>query len=244
MDAVRPVAAAGPQDLRPLGSASSASGAAGAADSTAAAQTSQAAGFGPAVTTGSARTAQGLSASDQRILLDLQQIDARVRAHEAAHAAAGGALAGGASFQTVIGPDGRTYAVGGEVPIRIATGRTPQETIALAEQVLRAALAPADPSGQDLAVAAEAESLIATAQAQAAADQALLAQVAGTGQGAAAGAPTGQATGQPVQSAPARQAAAESTPIRLPGQTAEAAKAFAAYLRGPSQAQGSFSAVA
>jgi hypothetical protein len=114
--------------------------------------------------TGSSGGPRKLSADDQRLVLELEHIDARVRAHEAAHQAAGGALTGAVHLDFVVGPDGRSYAVGGDVSIQIVSGRTPQETIANAEQVVRAALAPADPSGQDLAVASAALQLVAQAE--------------------------------------------------------------------------------
>jgi hypothetical protein len=92
--------------------------------------------------------------------------DAEVRAHEAAHQAAAGAAGGGASFTYVTGPDGKQYADGGEVPVELAAGRTPEETIRNAQRVRAAALAPADPSSQDLAVAAAAAALEAAARAE------------------------------------------------------------------------------
>ena len=55
-----------------------------------------------------------------------------------------------------MGPDGKRYIAGGEVPIDMSSGTTPEETIAKMSQVRRAALAPADPSPQDNAVAAAA----------------------------------------------------------------------------------------
>ena len=97
-----------------------------------------------------------LTPEQEREVSWLQQRDRHVRQHEAAHQAAGGALTGGASFTYQTGPDGRQYAVGGEVPISIRAGRTPEETIANARQARRAALAPSDPSAADLSVAAEA----------------------------------------------------------------------------------------
>lgn len=98
-----------------------------------------------------------LDEDSQRELRKLQQTDREVRAHEAAHLAAAGGLAnGGASFSTTRGPDGRFYATGGEVSISIAEGRNPQETLQNARQIRAAALAPADPSGQDYRVAAQA----------------------------------------------------------------------------------------
>ena len=87
----------------------------------------------------------------------LQATDTKVRAHEMAHKAVGGALAGAPHYQTVKGPDGKEYAVAGEVPIKIEKGSTPQETIKLMNQVKAAALAPANPSPQDLKVAQTAE---------------------------------------------------------------------------------------
>jgi len=88
----------------------------------------------------------------------LETRDREVRTHEAAHQAAGGGLAGGATFTYEVGPDGRSYAVGGEVSIRSAGGGTAsaEDSIAAARQVRAAALAPGDPSAQDLAVAASA----------------------------------------------------------------------------------------
>lgn len=94
----------------------------------------------------------------------LKQTEEKVKAHEAAHKAAGGNLAGSASYSYTQGPDGRSYITGGEVQIDLSPGRTPQETISKMQQVIRAALAPADPSGQDRAVAAQAASQMTQAQ--------------------------------------------------------------------------------
>jgi len=90
----------------------------------------------------------------------LRARDTKVRQHEAAHlAAAGGLATSGASFTYQKGPDGVNYAVGGEVGIDVSPGRTPQDTIERAKTIKAAALAPADPSGPDLAVAAKAQQL-------------------------------------------------------------------------------------
>lgn len=107
-----------------------------------------------------------LTPQQQREVERLRQRDTEVRAHEAAHAAAAGAHGGGASFKTTTGPDGRTYATGGEVPVQLVHGRTPEETIQNAQQVRRAALAPAQPSSQDRAVAAQAAAMEAEARAE------------------------------------------------------------------------------
>lgn len=108
-----------------------------------------------------------LSQEDQATVRELQARDREVRAHELAHAAAGGALAGSPSYVFELGPDGRRYAVGGDVQIKTGGGGTPEERIQQAAQVRAAALAPASPSGQDLAVAAAAAADAAQARADA-----------------------------------------------------------------------------
>ncbi|MBN2654080.1 MAG: protein-glutamate O-methyltransferase [Nitrospirae bacterium] len=94
-----------------------------------------------------------------RIDADVAKLKAdeqRVIAHENAHKAAGGQYAGAAQYSYTTGPDGKQYVTGGEVSIDLSKGKTPEETIAKMQQVRRAALAPADPSGQDISVAARA----------------------------------------------------------------------------------------
>ncbi len=107
----------------------------------------------------SASSKDGLTPDQQKQVEKLKQRDQDVRAHEQAHMAAGGAyVKGGATFQYQEGPDGKRYAIGGEVSIDTSPVKgDPQATIAKMETVKAAALAPADPSGQDRAVAAEAE---------------------------------------------------------------------------------------
>ena len=103
----------------------------------------------------------------QREINQLKSRDAEVKAHERAHMAAGGGLVrGGASYQYQRGPDGRTYAVGGEVSIDVSSERTPDATIRKMQQVKAAALAPAQPSGTDRAVAARATQMEAQARAE------------------------------------------------------------------------------
>lgn len=95
----------------------------------------------------------------------LAERDAEVRAHEAAHlAAAGGVARSGVQLSYQVGPDGRMYATGGEVKIDVSPAATPQDTLAKAQQIRSAALAPASPSGQDLAVAAAASRMEAQAR--------------------------------------------------------------------------------
>lgn len=95
----------------------------------------------------------------------LKKRDREVRAHEQAHMAAGGTyVRGGPSYDYQTGPDGQRYAVGGEVSIDVSPERSPQATLDKANAVYRAALAPADPSSQDHAVAARASALAAEAR--------------------------------------------------------------------------------
>ena len=102
----------------------------------------------------------------QREINQLKSRDAEVKAHEQAHMAVGGGIVrGGASYQYQRGPDGRTYAVGGEVSIDVSSERTPDATIRKMQQVKAAALAPAQPSGTDRAVAARATQMEAQARA-------------------------------------------------------------------------------
>jgi len=97
-----------------------------------------------------------LSLDEQRVIQKLQARDAEVRAHESAHKAAGGSLAGAASYTYQQGPDGRNYAIGGEVSIRMPGSGSPETLARNAQQVRRAAMAPANPSGSDAAIAAMA----------------------------------------------------------------------------------------
>jgi hypothetical protein len=93
-------------------------------------------------------------------------IDREVREHEAAHAAVGGALAGSPSFSFTRGPDGQLYASSGEVNIDTSASADPGDTAANARIIIQSALAPANPSTQDLRVAAQARAQLIDAQAQ------------------------------------------------------------------------------
>ena len=131
-------------------------------------------GQGAADASGGARSGreagqQGLTPEELKQVSELKSRDREVRQHEQAHMAAGGGLiTSGASFTYQKGPDGVNYAIGGEVGISTSPGRTPEETIQRARQIKAAALAPADPSGQDRAVAAQMEQGARLEQAQAA----------------------------------------------------------------------------
>jgi len=122
------------------------------------------------------------SAEEASVIAQLKARDGDVRAHEAAHIAAGGRyITGGANFVYERGPDGVSYAIGGEVGIDSSPiPGHPEETLAKMEVVRAAALAPADPSAADLSVAAEAAQAMGQAMAEIAADRAKSAETAGT----------------------------------------------------------------
>ncbi|QTH70492.1 putative metalloprotease CJM1_0395 family protein [Pseudoalteromonas xiamenensis] len=113
------------------------------------------------------------SREEQKAEAELKQIeelkdrDTEVRLHEEAHARVGGQHAGSPSYEFQKGPDGTNYAVGGEVMIDVAeVPGDPQGTIDKMQTVRAAALAPAEPSGADRAIAADASRKIAAAQAE------------------------------------------------------------------------------
>jgi len=120
----------------------------------------------PAARTGSQDVGpDGLTEEERRVVAELQRIDAEVRRHEQAHAAVGGPYAGAPAYQTVRGPDGRLYAVGGEVQIDVSDiPGNPEATIRKLQVVRRAALAPAQPSAADRRVASIAQQGIAEAR--------------------------------------------------------------------------------
>lgn len=107
----------------------------------------------------------GLRPEELAVVRKLQARDRAVRAHEQAHLSAAGGLArGGPSYTYQRGPDGRVYAVGGEVSIDTSpVAGDPQATLAKARQIQAAANAPSDPSPQDRTVAAAAAQMAAAA---------------------------------------------------------------------------------
>lgn len=77
-----------------------------------------------------------------------------IYAHEMAHKAAGGSFAGAISIER----NAEGIPVSGHVPIKmpVLNKANPQQTIDHAKIVIRAALAPGDPSAQDYKVANQA----------------------------------------------------------------------------------------
>lgn len=107
-----------------------------------------------------------LTEEEQKQIDELKSRDREVKTHEQAHIAAGGSyVLGGASYDYQTGPDGKQYAVGGSVNIDTAPVKgDPEATIAKAQVVIKAALAPAEPSGQDQKVASAARQMISEAK--------------------------------------------------------------------------------
>ncbi|MFB2745283.1 putative metalloprotease CJM1_0395 family protein [Aeromonas veronii] len=103
---------------------------------------------------------------------DLVERDKEVRTHEQAHQSAGGEYASSPTYQFTQGPDGKRYATGGEVQIdtSVVPG-DPAATISKMQQIRSAALAPAEPSAQDLAVARSAAASEAKARKELMAEQ-------------------------------------------------------------------------
>lgn len=99
-----------------------------------------------------------LTSEEKEQVRELKEQDAKVRRHEQAHVMAGGRyIKNRAQFQYELGPDGKLYAVSGEVQIDTSEVQDdPDATIQKAQTVRRAALAPSDPSPQDRRVASEA----------------------------------------------------------------------------------------
>ncbi len=80
-----------------------------------------------------------------------------IYAHELAHKVAGGSFAGAISIEK----NSEGIPVSGHVPIKmpVLDKNNPQKTIDDADVVIKAALAPSDPSSQDYKVVAEAQSI-------------------------------------------------------------------------------------
>ena len=98
---------------------------------------------------------------------ELAARDREVRAHEQAHAAVAGQYGSSPTYSFVRGPDGVSYAVGGEVKIDTSPiPGDPEATLRKAQQLRRAANAPAEPSSQDSNVAAQAAQMEQQARAE------------------------------------------------------------------------------
>ncbi len=105
-----------------------------------------------------------LTDEEQAEVQKLKDRDQEVRTHEKAHQSAGGQYASAPVYDYKKGPDGKDYAVGGHVNIDTSKESDPDKTIEKMRIVIKAAKAPAQPSGQDMKVAAEAQQTLNEAQ--------------------------------------------------------------------------------
>lgn len=100
---------------------------------------------------------QQIEQAEAQQISELTQRDREVKTHEQAHAAVGGSFAQSPSYEYEKGPDGRRYAVDGEVSIDVAPiSGDPQATLSKMQKVYAAAMAPVQPSMADIRVAAQA----------------------------------------------------------------------------------------
>lgn len=119
------------------------------------------------VSSGDKEQQEQLQQQELEISRDLAERDREVRAHEQAHASIGGQYASAPSYTYERGPDGRMYAVEGEVKIDTSPiPNDPEATLEKAEVIQRAALSVAEPSSADRAVAADARAMAAEARTQ------------------------------------------------------------------------------
>lgn len=110
-----------------------------------------------------------LTEAEEKLVRQLQQRDREARAHEQAHAAAGGQYAGAPTYTYQRGPGGKQYAIGGAVSIDTSPiAGDPEATIRKLETVIRAATAPSEPSSIDQRVASQARADLAQARIEAA----------------------------------------------------------------------------
>lgn len=123
------------------------------------------------------RAEQERQQAERDQIQELAARDREVRAHEQAHAAVAGQYGSSPTYSFVRGPDGVSYAVGGEVKIDTSPiPGDPEATLRKAQQLRRAANAPADPSSQDSSVAAQAAQMEQQARAELREQQAIEAE--------------------------------------------------------------------
>ncbi|MFZ4736916.1 MAG: putative metalloprotease CJM1_0395 family protein [Bradymonadia bacterium] len=173
-----------------------------------------------------------LTEEQLRQIAELKSRDVEVRAHEQAHKAVAGAHGGAISLTYETGPDGRRYAVAGEVPVDLSpVSGDPAATVRKMQTIRQAALAPADPSGADRAAAARASQLAQKAQAELAEVTAQKLEAA-TGGSKAPEEPAVNAASEGDEGQPAPQATREPPPPPPPG-AAERAPPPGAAERAP-----------
>ncbi len=95
-----------------------------------------------------------LSAAERRVVDRLRQNDGAVRQEENTHAANAGQFASAPQYTYTTGPDGRRYAIAGQVTVRAVSNSGDSRQAERALNIVRnAALSPNAPSNQDLSAA-------------------------------------------------------------------------------------------
>lgn len=101
-----------------------------------------------------ARDPADLTDAEKQSVDRLRQRDAQVRQEEQAHAGTAGAMAGPIIYEYATGPDGRQYAVGGSVSVRLSNpSGDPAKFAQAAAKLSAAANAAHNPSAADLSAA-------------------------------------------------------------------------------------------
>ena len=113
-------------------------------------------GHGTSKPTSPTQSKSVLSEEDKNLIQRLQTRDREVRQHEQAHSAALGQYAGGIRYTFQVGPDGRSYAIGGSTEVRSSSDSSPEATQARARAIRAAATATSEPSTADRAAAVDA----------------------------------------------------------------------------------------
>lgn len=114
-----------------------------------------------------ARNPVDLTDAEKQSVDRLRQRDAQVRQEEQAHAGTAGAMAGPIIYEYATGPDGRQYAVGGSVSVRLSNpSGDPAKFADAAAKLSAAANAAHNPSAADLSAARKGYQAAAAALAE------------------------------------------------------------------------------
>lgn len=114
-----------------------------------------------------ARDPNDLTAEEKKAVDRLRQRDGQVRQEEQAHAGTAGSAAGPINYIFATGPDGRQYAVGGSVSVRLSNpSGDPAQYAQAAAKLAAAANAATNPSAADLAAARKGYQAVSAALAE------------------------------------------------------------------------------
>lgn len=91
----------------------------------------------------------------ERVLQKFKKSDADIRSHEQAHATIGQTTSP-ISYNYQQGPDGKMYAVGGQVRLDVSIPDDPKAAMHKLDQIQKASIAGAEPSGADMGIATSA----------------------------------------------------------------------------------------